>query len=83
MRIAIASDSHLSPRGIVMLDLEPQGPVRPLFIEPEGLEQLTMYDDFPDPYAHYSWPGFAARLGSSATLLPAARLHHGMDMAAG
>jgi predicted phosphodiesterase len=38
--------------GIVVLDLGSTTPVRPQFIEPDGLMQLTLARDIPDPYRH-------------------------------
>lgn len=36
--------------GILMIDLEPGGASEPTFIAPDGLRQLSLGDDFPDPY---------------------------------
>jgi 3',5'-cyclic AMP phosphodiesterase CpdA len=36
--------------GIVSLEFAPGTPLEPEFIEPEGIAQLTLVDDLPDPY---------------------------------
>jgi 3',5'-cyclic AMP phosphodiesterase CpdA len=38
--------------GIVSLELADRTPVRPQFIEPDGMMQLTLARDIPDPYRH-------------------------------
>jgi 3',5'-cyclic AMP phosphodiesterase CpdA len=38
--------------GIVSLELTGRTPVRPQFIEPDGMMQLTVAVDIPDPYRH-------------------------------
>ena len=38
--------------GIVSLELGGSAPVQPEFIEPDGIAQLTIREDLPDPYRH-------------------------------